>query len=56
MTAQDKQDIIADDPVVQEIREIRARMWEEAGRTMEGYTRLVKEEAAKARPSAGIRR
>lgn len=30
-----------DDPVVEEIRAVRARLWKEAGGTVEGLVRLI---------------
>lgn len=35
-----------DDPVVDEIRAIRAKLWREAGGTVEGYLRLMDERTA----------
>lgn len=41
-----KRYIASDDPVVQEVREVRARLWEEGGGTIEGLMRVVKAKAA----------
>ena len=48
-------DDILDNPVVQEIRAIRARMWKDGGGTVEGYLKLVQREAKEVqrrRPTA----
>ena len=36
---------LEEDPVVREVRAARARLWEEAGGTMSGLARLVKQRA-----------
>jgi hypothetical protein len=36
---------LLEDPVVQEVRAARARLWEEGGGTMAGLSRLVKQRA-----------
>ena len=36
---------VFDDPVVEEVRRIRAKLWAEAGGTVEGYLRLMDERA-----------
>ncbi len=41
--------IWSDDPVVQEVRRARDRLWEEGGGTIEGLMRVVKAKAAKVR-------
>jgi len=46
----------ADDPVVQEVRAIRARMCKEAGGTIEGLMRLVREEVPEAYRARRTRR
>jgi hypothetical protein len=35
-----------DNPVIREIREIRARLWREGGRTMRGYLDLIRRRSA----------
>lgn len=44
----------ADDPVVREVRAIRRQLWEEGGKTIKGYLRLMAEmtrqSASRARP------
>ena len=45
-----------DDPVVREVREARAKLWEEAGGTIAGLMRLAKERASqlqKGKPKRG---
>ena len=34
---------VIDDPVIQEVREARAKLWREGGGTVEGYIRAVHE-------------
>ena len=34
------------DPVVQEVREARAKLWNEGGGTIEGFLRVVRERVA----------
>lgn len=41
----------SDDPVIDEIRKIRADMWKEGGGTIEGYLRLVRERSGERRPT-----
>jgi hypothetical protein len=41
--------IWSDDPVVQEVRRARARLWKEGGGTIEGLMRVVKLKAARIR-------
>lgn len=38
-----------DDPVVREVRAVRRRLWEEGGRTTEGYCKLMEKLAAERR-------
>jgi hypothetical protein len=49
MSEEKDKSIWTDDPVIQEVRRARAQLWEEGGGTIEGYMRVVKEKAAKAR-------
>jgi len=42
----------SDDPVVAEVRAIRAAMWREAGGTVEGYLRLLDREAKTRKPAS----
>lgn len=39
-----------EDPVVTEVRAIRARMWKEAGGTIAGYLRLLDQEHSGRKP------
>ena len=40
---------LEEDPVVREVRAARARLWQEAGGTMSGLARLVKQRAGAIR-------
>lgn len=35
-----------DDPVVEEVRAVRAKLWEEGGGTIEGFVELIRKRAA----------
>lgn len=41
-----------EDPVVREVRDVRARLWEEGGRSIEGYFRRMAE-ISKVRSKGG---
>lgn len=41
-----------DDPVVKEVREARAKLWNEGGGTIEGFLRAVRKRAATRRRCA----
>lgn len=49
--------VILDDPVVQDVRAARAKLWQAGGSTVEGFLRVVKEVASQKqtakRPSRG---
>lgn len=49
---------VADDPVVAEVRAIRAKLWRAAGGTIEGFLESIKREAKPVRRSrrAPVRR
>ena len=47
---------LEEDPVVREVRAARARLWEEAGGTMSGLARLVKQRAGTIRKRRGTRK
>ena len=42
-----------DDPVVEEVRAIRARLWKEAGGTVEGLVRLIAADQVERETAAG---
>jgi hypothetical protein len=42
-----------DDPVVREVREARAKLWKEAGGTIEGLMRLARERVARLKKGKG---
>ena len=42
-----------DDPVVEEVRAIRARLWKEAGGTVEGLVSLIAADQAAQETAAG---
>ena len=42
-----------DDPVVEEVRAIRARLWKEAGGTVEGLVRLIDADQPEKGTAAG---
>lgn len=43
---------VQDDPVVEEVRAIRAKLWQEAGGTVEGLISLLDAERSKMRTTA----
>ncbi len=47
---------VLDDPVVQEVREARGRLWREGGGTVEGYIRAVHKSVETMRPKPRVHR
>ncbi len=52
MKARRARTLWSDDPVVQEVRQARAKLWEEGGGTIEGLMRVVKQRVARIRRAA----
>lgn len=54
MTRKPRQDA-SDDPVVREVRAIRRRLWEEGGKTVRGYLRVMEEMSRERQATAQTR-